>query len=511
MAKLANLARAIDAAADNGNEARLRKLGDECRDRLATATDEERVLLHYYRSNTYAGIISSKSGDADYVWSWEQPDGVQNVLSLRHAIAEPAFRSLHPVTASQILTNLASRLNNLGRPLAANEHWLAALKSTPGFAKAHANRANALAFYAGAIYDSGHKPLLLNAALSSFDDALHEDAFWESGDRDSVAPNLADRRNQLAAYLEGINYDRDFDRTRWPLGSTEEERQYRTWSLKERLFLNPLNDAYTDAVAATDVLHLPDHTYSIDETPRFPAYFNLMKQEYVSARYRLYCTMHSEEPRFLMRDVVILDSGEGQCMGHYTEEIRSSLRSAYALFDKIGLFLNDYFQVGLKPRDVSFRSIWSEKSNKTRRRIRTVFDNRPNWPLRGLYFLSKDLFDSQFLDVAEPDAGNLAQLRQQLEHRFLSFQDVVTQPSTETHRFISIEEFTKKTLRLLKMAREALIYVSLAMHREETLRGQETENDGRLVAQFRPRRSDWIGESQVPFLGTESGLQRIPE
>ena len=70
------------------------------------------------------------------------------------------------------------------------------------------------------------------------------------------------------------------------MGATEDERSYRRWCLRERLFLNPLNEAYTDSVAATDVLHLPSHTYGIEDAPRFPAYYNLMKQEYISARYR---------------------------------------------------------------------------------------------------------------------------------------------------------------------------------------------------------------------------------
>ena len=50
----------------------------------------------------------------------------------------------------------------------------------------------------------------------------------------------------------------------------------------------------------------------------------------------------------------MLDNGEGQALGHYTEDLRSAFRSAYAIFDKVGLFLNDYFQIGLEPGKVSF-------------------------------------------------------------------------------------------------------------------------------------------------------------
>lgn len=480
MTTLSDLARAIDAATDVGDEARLRKLCADCERELATATGEERVFLRYYQSNTYAGIITSNQGDPDYAWSWKQPDGVQNILLLRQAISEPAFETIHPIFACQIRTNLANRLNNLGRPIAANEQWLKVIEVIPKFAKALANRAHGLAHYAGTLYDSGHTSVLLAAARSSFEKALDVNAFWESGDRDSVSPCVMEKYKQIVLYLNNIGYDNSIDLNRWSLGSEKEERSYRGWCLNERLFLNPLNEAYTDTVAATDALHLPDHTYRIEEKPRFPAYYNLLKQEYVSARYRLYRAIHEDEPDFLMRDVLMLDSGDGQSLGHYTEDLRSAFRSSYAIFDKVGLLLNDYFEVGLEPRDVTFRRVWSERGRKREFEIRPEFQNRTNWPLRGLYFLSKDLFDQDFKEVSEPDANDLARLRQQLEHRFLSFQHFVMDENTETHQFMSIEEFESKALRLLKMAREALIYLSLAMHREETIRNEASENGDKV-------------------------------
>ena len=483
MHTLDDLAYAIDAASDAGDEALLRQLAGECESRLGTAEGVDRVCLRYYQSNTYSAIITAKQNDADYIWSWEQPDGIQNILLLRQAISEPAFAILNPIIACQIRTNLANRLNNLGRPIAANEQWLKVLKTDPRFAKALASQADAIGFYAGILYDHGHTSLLLAAAHSLFDSALDDNAFWESGDRASVAPDLMEKRRQIANYLLRSRYAQEFDLNQWPLGVTDEERSYRRWCLHERLFLNPLNEAYTDSVAASDVLHLPDHTYRIGEAPRFPLYYNLMKQEYISARYRLYRATHEGDPEFLMRDVLMLDSGEGQVLGHFTEDLRSAFRSSYAIFDKVGLFLNDYFQFGLNPRKVNFRNVWYEP-NKSE--LRATFKGHPNLPLRGLYFLSHDLFDKAFAEVAEPDAANLAQLRHQVEHRFLSFQHIVYGESTETHRLMSVEDFRDKALHLLKMAREALIYVSLAMHREEALR---REGDGKtIIASISSRR-----------------------
>ena len=379
----------------------------------------------------------------------------------------------------------------LGRPIAANAEWLKVLEIEPRFAKALAARAQALKYYAELIYDPNHSFILLASARNLFDKALNENAIWESGDRVQFAPGLMEERKLIADFLIDSRYDEKYDLAQWPLGDTAKERSYRQWCLQERLFLNPLNEAYTVSVADRDVLHLPSHTYSLEESPRFPLYYNLMKQEYVSARYRLYQATHSDYPDFIMRDVLMLGCGEGQALGHFTEDLRSAFRSSYSIFDKIGLFLNDYLKLGIKTKDVYFRGIWYKKPLKPNSGIRCDLQDRHNLPLRGLYYLSHDLFDNHFKDVAEPHASHLASLRQQIEHRFLSFLHYGEEESTETHRFMLTDDFIDSALHLLKMAREALIYVSLAMHVEENMQnGSSGKDDEKIVPPLFPRRID---------------------
>ena len=412
---------------------------------------------------------------------------------LRRAINEPAFKAIDPIVACQIRTNLASRLNTLGRPIAANAEWLKVLETNPRFAKALACRAQAIKFYAGLLYDPNHRPILLASAQSLFDKALDINALWESGDRDDVAPGLMEERRQIAEILAHVKCDEEYDLDQGSLGKSKRERSYRRWCLQERLFLNPLNEVYTDSLAARDVLHLPNHTYSLRESPRFPLYYNLMKQEYVSARYRLYRATHEDDPVFIMRDVLMLDCGEGQALGHYTEDLRSAFRSSYAIFDKIGLFLNDYLKLGMEARKVNFRGVWYGKQNNDNTEIRRDLQDRRNLPLRGLYYLSKDLYDEYFKDVAEPHAAHLARLRQQVEHRFLSFQIYGDNESTETHQYMLTDDFQESALHLLKMAREALIYVSLAMHVEEYSRKESHRKDnGKIAPPMFPQRNDFF-------------------
>lgn len=491
---LSEIAQAIDSATDSGDVESLRYLSKECEQRLRTATAEERVKLLYYQSNTHYGIfIISRRHDIDYIWNWEQPESIKSILLLRQSINEPAFNAIDPIVACQIRTNLASQLNLLGRPIAANGEWLKVLGIEPRFAKALAARAQAIKYYTDLIYNPNHRLILLASARSLFDKALDINAFWESGDRDHFAHGLMEERRELADILVRSQYDEEYDLNQWSLGKSKREQSYRRWCLKERLFLNPLNEAHTDSVAANDVLHLPNHMYSLNESPRFPLYYNLMKQEYVSARYRLYRATHENDPAFIMRDVLMLDCGEGQALGHYTEDLRSAFRSSYAIFDKIGLFLNDYLQLGIDTRNVYFRGVWYERSNSGNTEIRREIQARRNLPLRGLYYLSKDLYDEDFRDVAEPHAAHLARLRQQIEHRFLSFLHYGEKESTETHQWISTDDFRDRALHLLKMAREALIYVSLAMHVEEHSRKESQRNDnGKIVPPLIPQQNDFF-------------------
>ena len=81
-----------------GDEGLLRQLGEECARRLSSAAGEDRVTLLYYQANTYSAIIEANQEGPDYIWNWQNPDGIQNILLLRQAIGEEAFGHIHSHT-----------------------------------------------------------------------------------------------------------------------------------------------------------------------------------------------------------------------------------------------------------------------------------------------------------------------------------------------------------------------------------------------------------------------------
>lgn len=125
---------------------------------------------------------------------------------------------------------------------------------------------------------------------------------------------------------------------------------------------------------------------------------------------------------------------------------------------------------------VSFRSVWYEPKGKEPRPLLQRLEAHENWALRGLFWLSKDFYEDEFKVVTEPDAEALADIRNHLEHKYLQLHEMGDGPQEDgvaqygLRYSLGRREFEEKTLRLFRYARASLIYLSLAVHREEALR-----------------------------------------
>lgn len=469
----------IDTAEDNNDIEKLLELSKLCQNNLDAKNEGDRVILKFYEANCFGAIAKTKSSDADYLWGWNNDEKISEILALRQALSEQGFPKIDSLFQCKILTNLGNSLNHLGRFVEALKYWDKVLAINPNFAIALGNKGVGLVSYARSLYDHGHAGILVENAKINLERVISGDALWDSGSQPDAKEYFSQYLEYSKNILSDIEYNFEFDLNQYSLGDTDNEVNYRQWCLNNRLFLSPLNDAIiSQSAAAQDVMHLPSHTYGIEESPRFPNYYNLLKQEYVTARHMLYKGINCDTQHSSDNEVLLLDGFDGVQFGYRAEQLKIAYRLAYSMFDKIALFLNDYFSVGLKARAVCFRKIWGEKNQESKAfELYPCFSDCQNWPLRGLYYLSKDLFDKDFLDVSLPDSHELAKLRNLTEHRFLSLQIYpVSVQNTETHTYITTSDFEKKTLRILSMAREALIYLSLAMYREEELRSQNKDD-----------------------------------
>jgi hypothetical protein len=440
-------------------------------------TPRESAMLDYFRANAWACRLEQRMGDRTQIWSWEQPEVLQQVFLLRRASNRPAFDELPPIHRCQILTNLGNQLSTLGRFVEAQALWTRALKVESNFWMARGNRGNGLLSYGAVLYDGGHAGVFHLHAHRDLVEAIDLIRRFPQWGDPGLARFFAERADQIARHVDieaiGSSYDPDSD----SLGETAEERSYRQWCLRNTLFLNPLNDLAPKPIAARDILGLPSFRTGIDEPPVVIGMANDLKQGFVSARWLLYEGMSSDDPHFSDRDVLLYNTLDYPSYGLAVEKVKLAFRIAYSTFDKIAFFLNQYAALGIPLNKVNFRSVWWEKDGK---RIRDRFVRTENWPWRGLFWLSKDLFEPTMRESTEPDARSLAEIRNHLEHKYVRVLEMGPSSAKASGPFhdplvyaISRGDLQRKTLKLLQLVRAALIYCFIGMHQEERRRDRD--------------------------------------
>ncbi|MCC5943005.1 MAG: hypothetical protein JJU37_15785 [Balneolaceae bacterium] len=455
--------------------------------RLADSIKERNFSMLYsaYYHYTFGNIWYDRyklQNPKKLAWKWECQDYNQIIIHYRIASREvSALKLSNPGEIdlySKITTNLANNLSHLGRIIEAIENWNNCLIKNDLFGMARGNLGHGLMQYSKNVYDSGHKAFLLREAYKNLHKAFTPDITPEA------KKGFSNCLKQIESWLDKKFLNEEIDLNKWELGNTNNEKRYRRWCLDNRLFLNPLNELGNFSIAAQDVLHLPDIILKIDEKPFHHGLYNVIKQEYVAARYLLFeSTLYANqgEMHYADKGNLMVDTLDYSFHSIGIEKMKLTFRMAYSIFDKIAFFMNEYFKLEVKHHQVNFKTIWYTKRKKENG-IREEFDSRENWPLRGLYWLGKDLFETnnEFKNCLEPDAKEINKVRNHLEHRYLKVH--MFKVPDEDFFFsdslcysISRDNLFEKTLRVLKLSRAAIMYLSFAVNVEETIRKKELD------------------------------------
>jgi tetratricopeptide (TPR) repeat protein len=480
------IAQLVDRASDNADLDLVNhslSLADELEARSLQLS--EIALLDYFRANAWACRYQQRLGDHSAVWDFEQPEVRQQVFLLRRAMNSPGFDTMDSIRRCQILTNLANQLDTLGRFVEAHAYWSAALTIDANFWMARANRGRGLMHYAAALYDPGHTEVFALYAHSDLTQAI---------ELISKYPHLGDHRlisifskssEQIANNYSIKAIGKAHKPDDWNMGSGATERAYRRWCLSNMLFLNPLNDIEATSIAARDIMTLPNFITPINEPPIVVGMFNELKQGFVSARWMLWEGMQAGKPHLSDRKVLLYNTLDYPAYGLSVEKVKVAFRMAYSTLDKIAYFLNHYLTLGIPEKEVSFRTIWRESDKvkgKGKGAVRDRFAKSDNWPFRGLFWLSNDLFEKDMQDSIEPEAQALAELRNHLEHKYVKVHEMLLPSKSAGDPFhdtlayaITRSDLERRTLRLIQLVRAALIYLSLGMHREEQKRAKDKE------------------------------------
>ncbi|MEA2162189.1 MAG: hypothetical protein QOK37_316 [Thermoanaerobaculia bacterium] len=470
---LRGLGMLIDLAHSN-RDARGAEHAIELADALPVDTwsSADRAHLSFFLSNAWDDLSRLRATSDEDRWTWSSPEKDAALLALRRAVAEEGFARLSRDVRCKIFTNLGNAFSTIGRYIEAAEYWNAALAVDPTFPMALANRGYGRFHYAKTLYDEGHRERFLRAAYNDLSAGIPAVPYPDAKKYFTFIAGKIEEQYGRTLLEADDRYD-DF-----PLGESEEEIAYRTWTLKQRLFLNPMNDLVTLSVAATDILLTPNMVVPVGEPPILQGFFNAMKQEYASARFLLWQALHGKASAFADRDVVLVNTLDYPAYGINGECLKLAFRSFYSLLDKTAFFLNRYLHLGTDPNYVYFTRIWYE-GESPKKPLKAAFEKYANLPLRGLYWLSRD-FDDRAERQLAPDAALLSTVRQHLEHKYLKLHTDDFSPGVGGEFFtdtlaLSIRErdLQAKTLRLARVTRAALIYLILGIHVEEQHRKEK--------------------------------------
>jgi tetratricopeptide (TPR) repeat protein len=429
-------------------------------------SDENKMIFHFNVANGWSYLQQlSENIKSEEFWSFDLKEYEKQVIHLRLALSF-LEKSVNNYKKCEILTNLGIIFSHLGRFSEAQLYWQQAIKIDSSFSMAIGNIGYSLVHYSKILYDNGHQILFLKFAYQYLNKAIDSDIYEEA----KIA--FKNTITFLESIIEIDELKNIQNLENFSIGSTKEEQEYRTWCLQKNLFLNPLNDIIVDNIAGHDCLFLPTITLEFNKPPIYQTIFNQIKQEFVFARHILFEGLTHKNTHYSDKDNIQLDTLDYAVYSHSSEKIKTAFRICYSILDKIGYLINDYLNLDYKPHEVSFRSIWTLHDKKTQKlKINNKIIETQNWAFRGLYWLSKDLYEKneEFSFSIEPDAKKLAQIRNFIEHKsfkIIEFGEEGLFDNGLTY-VITREEFEKKTLKLITLIRASMIYLSLGINLEE--------------------------------------------
>lgn len=389
----------------------------------------------------------------------------------------------------QSKVNYSNILSTLGRVPSAIESIYKTANN--GFGMGIASLGEYLVHYADLDYDSGHKLKLYTEsfnlykyALKSKDNSVHEDARKHYELRmDSIKRILDSVSYEFTNTIESFIDQESLD---WENPNISEEDRYRDWKVKNSLVLNTLNDYNKSFNVSNDILHLPSIKESLKfTTPRFHGLFNLIKQEYCSARYNIFDGIYNKKLHFSDKDVYIVNTFDYSINNINIEKVKSAYKSVYSIFDKIAYFLNEYYELKIPRKIVNFNNVWRDQLTIHKKKINNPIREymSSNYILRGLYWIKKDLYNNDtfgYKGLVNTRLNTAYNIRNNMEHQYLKILDgefePISNPENEiASMIVSRAEFEELSIVLLKTVREAIIMLAQSVYiNEKNNNGKES-------------------------------------
>ncbi|WP_136477738.1 LA2681 family HEPN domain-containing protein [Pseudomonas sp. DG56-2] len=441
---------------------------------------------------------------------------------------------------SRININLANYLTEQSRHIEALEFYDRAIALKNAFGHATKARClikfnedvydeNAHFFLSKKIYNSIQEALKPESTTIEGD----EEQFVALKKRlESYLPYFEDR---YAEYIDSDHSDTHQEHFR-----NGKHKSYCNWVGKNRIFLNMSNLVIIKEYAYEDCLSLPSFSGEINslllasEELSFHAHFDELKDTYCYARYTYYTALNMpiDTDHVYNSSYKKVNSLDYSINSFKTNQYKTALRCLYSLLDKIAYFIYKFFEVSadeLEEHEVTIRTIFI-----TNKKPAAWFSLIKNPFLSALYFLSKDINDVKrpskrgqiqnsdeplyLSETTFPAANHINQIRNALEHKSLKIVDgfayemsienynssftldkahkkragldessdayqKLTRNIDEKNRLksfhltVSVDHIEEQILELIKLSRNALMYLALSIQYHESHKPADVDSE----------------------------------
>ena len=158
------------------------------------------------------------------------------------------------------------------------------------------------------------------------------------------------------------------------------------------------------------------------------------------------------------------------------EQLKSSFRILYSMLDQICFFVNDFWRFGLDEKKANAFHI-CKASNYP----------KDNIVLMSLYWVLCEFFE-KYGDAQTAAEKDLATLRNAFEHKFVKVHECewkkALQLESDSFYHVSENDLKVRTMRLLELAREALMYLVFAIGVEESKKEKSEKSVSMMLRDF---------------------------